>query len=150
MTREEKKLILKDLGGRLAFGVKCYITEVDTTSILGAIQEDGENTLYDFWEDSRKIQYIYQLYTSEFKPCLFPMSSISENQKYDFYCRFVENDCDFDDFKEFYLDNSMWHKLLTSLDDIEAIVDWFNKNHIDWRGLIPKGLAIDATGLNIY
>ena len=24
------------------------------------------------------------------------------------------------------------------------------KNHIDIRGLIPMGLAIDATGLNIY
>ena len=29
-------------------------------------------------------------------------------------------------------------------------VDWFNKHHIDYRGLIPMGLAIDATGLNIY
>ena len=29
-------------------------------------------------------------------------------------------------------------------------VDWLNKNHFDYRGLIEKGLAIDATGLNIY
>jgi hypothetical protein len=29
-------------------------------------------------------------------------------------------------------------------------VDWFNKNHFDYRGLIPMGLAIDATGKNIY
>ena len=29
-------------------------------------------------------------------------------------------------------------------------IDWFNKNHFDYRGLIEKGLAIDATGLNIY
>jgi hypothetical protein len=28
--------------------------------------------------------------------------------------------------------------------------DWCNKHHIDYRGLIEKGLAIDATGLNIY
>jgi hypothetical protein len=28
--------------------------------------------------------------------------------------------------------------------------DWFNKNHFDYRGLIPMGLAIDSTGLNIY
>jgi hypothetical protein len=75
---------------------------------------------------------------------------MTEEQKYDFYCRFIENDCDFDDFKEFYLDNGMWHKLLTSLDDIEAIIDWFHKNHIDYRGLIPLGLANDATGLDIY
>ena len=30
------------------------------------------------------------------------------------------------------------------------VFDWFNKNHFDYRGLIPKGLAINATGLNIY
>ena len=28
--------------------------------------------------------------------------------------------------------------------------DWLNKNNFDYRGLIPMGLAIDATGLNIY
>lgn len=28
--------------------------------------------------------------------------------------------------------------------------DWLNKNHFDYRGLIPMGLAIDATGLKIY
>lgn len=30
------------------------------------------------------------------------------------------------------------------------VIDWLNKNHFDYRGLIKKGLAIDATGLNIY
>ena len=29
-------------------------------------------------------------------------------------------------------------------------VDWLNKNNFDYRGLIPMGLAIDATNLNIY
>ena len=28
--------------------------------------------------------------------------------------------------------------------------DWLNKNNFDYRGLIPMGLAIDATNLNIY
>ena len=32
----------------------------------------------------------------------------------------------------------------------ELVIDWFNKNHIDYRGLIEKGLAIDCTNLNIY
>ena len=29
-------------------------------------------------------------------------------------------------------------------------IDWFDKNHFDYRCLIEKGLAIDSTGLNIY
>jgi hypothetical protein len=83
------------------------------------------------------------------KPYLFPLSSMSEDQKYEFYLRFIVNDCDFDYFK-FYLDDGKWHKLPTSLNAIEAIIDWFHKNHIDYRGIIPMGLAIDATNKNIY
>jgi hypothetical protein len=30
------------------------------------------------------------------------------------------------------------------------LIDWLNKNHFDYRGLIEKGLAIDATDKNIY
>ena len=88
--------------------------------------------------------------TKQVKPYLFPLSSMTEGQKYDFYCHFIENDCDFDDFKEFYFENNEWHKMLTSIDDCESIIDWFNKNNFDYRCLIPKGLAIDATNLNIY
>ena len=31
-----------------------------------------------------------------------------------------------------------------------ASIDWLNKNHFDYRCLIERGLAVDATGLNIY
>lgn len=30
------------------------------------------------------------------------------------------------------------------------IVDWLNAHHFDYRGLIEKSIALDATGLNIY
>jgi hypothetical protein len=33
---------------------------------------------------------------------------------------------------------------------LNELVDWCNKNHLDWRGLIPMGLANDATNLNVY
>jgi hypothetical protein len=35
-------------------------------------------------------------------------------------------------------------------DDWLKLFDWLNKNNFDYRGLIEKGLAIDATNLNIY
>ena len=35
-------------------------------------------------------------------------------------------------------------------EDIVELFDFLNKNHFDYRGLIKKGLATDATGLNIY
>ena len=148
MTQEQKDLLLKDICARLPYGVKGLVTFNGNPFMTQIHVEDRtiDGKLYnrfaefqDSWYDNVTI-----------KPYLFPLSSMTEEQKYGFYCRFIENDCDFDDFKEFYLDNGMWHKLLTSLDDIEAIIDWLHKNHFDYRGLIPMGIANDATGLNIY
>ena len=39
---------------------------------------------------------------------------------------------------------------LSGLKMFDKAFDWLNKNHFDYRGLIEKGLALDATGLNIY
>ena len=138
MTREDKDLVLKDLCGRLPYGVKCYIPEANDTSILGCIQEDGVNTLFDFWEDSRKIQYWHQLYISEFKPYLFPLSSLTEEQRTKLFDEVVE------------LELKAINDEINHTDALMFEIDWYLKNHIDYRGLIDKGLAIDATGKNIY
>lgn len=50
----------------------------------------------------------------------------------------------------FPLSNVVEEIVTTSNKHIAVNVDFFHKYHIDYRGLIPKGLAIDATGLNIY
>ena len=34
--------------------------------------------------------------------------------------------------------------------DSDESIDWLNAHHFDYRGLIEKGLAIDATDKNIY
>ena len=156
MKQEEKDLLLKDLCARLPYGVKAYVknwSKLDRKWYEGIYTIDTVcPSLNDILVTSERcsVQVILGYDDYEIKPYLFPLSSMTEEQKYDFYCRFIENDCDFEDFKEFYLDNGMWHELLTSVDDVEAIIDWFNKNHFDYRGLIPMGLANDATGLNIY
>ena len=135
MTQEQKDLLLKDLCGILPYGVILNCCEIVSEPLTRITYKGLINDDYDI---------------DEVKPYLFPLSSITDEQKYDFYCRFIENDCYFNDFKEFYLDNNMWHKMLTSVDDCDGVVDWFNKNHFDYRGLIPMRLADDATGLNIY
>ena len=50
----------------------------------------------------------------------------------------------------FPLSNVVEEIVTTSNKHIAVNVDFFHEYHIDYRGLIPKGLAIDATGLNIY
>ena len=157
MTQEQKDLLLKDLCARLPYGVKAY---VKNWSKLDQKYYDGVFTVKYVYPSLNDICASTENYSVEvilgyadyfIKPYLFPLSSMSEDQKYEFYSRFIVKDCDcvFDYFK-FCLDNGKWHKLLTSLLAVEEIIDWFHKNHIDYRGLIPMGLANDATGLNIY
>jgi hypothetical protein len=152
MTQEQKELLIKDLCARLNTNLVCSIYRIDDYGVGYRDEILSGYCKGDIW---------YEFYfgddcgigidnVSKIKPYLIPLSKMTEEQKYDFYCRFIENDCDFDDFKEFYFENNEWHKMLTSIDDIEEIIDWFNKNHFDYRCLIPMGLAIDATDKNIY
>lgn len=155
MIPEYKNLVIKDITARLSYNVKCKILETNETKILASINYDRENTLFDFWEDYRKIQYDYQLYLSEFKPYLFPLSSITEEQSIELFNLFgislVDSIVtDYIKINEctgitFFLDKGF--DIETHLD---KLLDWLNKNHFDYRGLIERGLAIDATGLNIY
>ena len=141
MTQNEKDLLIKDLCSRLTHGVKCKILETNEVKILAAIQYDGENTLFDFWEDDQKIHYGYQLYLSEFKPYLLPLSSMTEEQKEE-----LNEIFDLDvEIAITHIKNGI-PNLLTGLNRL----NWFIKNHFDIYELIPKGLANDATGLNIY
>ena len=150
MTQEDKDLLLKDLCARLSYGV-----------VVGTIDNDG--SLSNFWtldlynrltEDviitHCELNADELTYFGDIRPYLFPLERMTEEQCHEFYCRFVENEIDYDDFKEYYFDNGLWHKVLTSIDDCSEVIDWFNKNYFDYRGLIPMGLANDATGLNIY
>ena len=142
MTQEDKELLLKDLSARLPYGVKIELTwwVMDEGTCLSTTLEPDhiEQILNDEVGDA------------EIKPYLFPMSSMSDEQCHKFYYGFVENEIDYNDIKKYYFDGCLWHKILTSINDCSDIIDWFNKNHFDYRGLIEKGLAIDATGLNIY
>ena len=136
MKIKEKQLLLKDLSSRLSYNVKCCISN-NKTHVLAAIQHDGENTLFDFW-DTNQVVYKYQLYISEFKPYLYPLSSIEELgllEEYESIVCVLNNDKNTD---------------FVFINHIEQLLEFYHKNHIDYRGLIPKGLAIDCTGLDIY
>ena len=67
----------------------------------------------------------------EVKPYLFPLSSMTEEQD-----------------KEYQYITERW--MYDSSYSISDSIDWLNKNHFDYRGLIEKSLALDATNLKIY
>ena len=121
MTQEDKALLLKDLSARLPYGVKVKIEHYDNVWDLLAIYTNG--TTYA----SKDVGYPIETYSEKCKPYLFPLSSMTEEQKMDL-TKFVSNGI--------YNEN--------------IVYDWYNKNHFDYRGLIEKGLALDATGKKIY
>lgn len=120
MTQEDKELLLKDLSARLPYGVKIELTwwVMDEGTCINTTLEP------DHVEQLLNDEYG----DTEIKPYLRPMSSMTGEEKEEY------------------------HKLCDSyygiyFDSIDSI-DWLNKNHFDYRGLIPKGLAIEVTKEN--
>ena len=133
MTQEDKELLLKDLCARLPYGlkVKCEKYSFPVT-ILYAGNDDEVK-----FKETGGIENVCTI-----KPYLFPLSSMTDKQKAEYY--FL---CD---------DVPTYHYEYGDIvDDIEfhdswKSIDYLNANHFDYRGIIEYGLAIDASGLNIY
>lgn len=123
MTQEDKELLLRDLCGRLPYGVVCKDTNINVVGVLSQIGLHYDMCVLDIDNGEAESCYIPNC-----KPYLFPMSSMTEEQKIEYYktCK---------GFKHFMTIKSF---------------EWLNGNHFDYIGLIKKGLAIDATELNIY
>lgn len=124
MTQEQKNLLLKDLCARLPYGVKISIPELwiseKKIEVLNEIFK-GDDDLYRVNDNGMLIEHV--------KPYLFPLSSMTKEQKDIF--------------------GKLWWNTHGVYMAMHAI-DYLNKNHLDYRGLIPMDLANDATGLNIY
>lgn len=138
MTKEEKDLLLADLCARLPYDVKVQYQVGDIWPDIKIFNTRQYNEL------------IIGHYTDEwlkctFKPYLFPLSSMTEEQ----YEKF-KNICGWDSDIEDVRRGKFSCIGYIGLDYFYDTIDWFNKNHFDYRGLIPMGLAIDATNLNIY
>ena len=136
MTKEDKILLLRDLCGRLLYGVKAYIknwSKLDRKYYEGIYTvESIDPSLNTIVADSERssVEVIVGDDDYEIKPYLRPMSNMTEEEKL------------------------MYEGLMIGTDNnipyILDVIDWLNAHHFDYRDLIEKGLAIDATGLNIY
>ena len=130
MTQNEKDLLLKDLCARLPYGVICKSVNFKDPAKLVSIDLDGpSHDVFFCTNDGGSMWNDYD----DIKPYLFPMSSMTKEQKKEYAHILV------------MCGNLAYSQLLGM-----TVEDWLNKNNFDYRGLIPMGLANDATGLNIY
>lgn len=131
LYNEEKNLLIKDLCGRLPYGVKVRHEHLSKTGILYEISMYGDITI-----DCGTYNHFGNI--NDTKPYLFPLSSMTEEQS-----------------KELEEIDPEFYSLICSNGEIYVSMDvrgydWLNRNHFDYRGLIPKELAINCTNLNIY
>lgn len=124
MTQKQKQLLLVDLCARLPYQPICEFTDTEddfctTTAALGY-------SLRDFIAGKVLI-----------KPYLRPMSSMTEEEKEEWHNTF-DSVQDYVPEADDYDDN--WHEE----PGIESY-DYLISHHFDYRGLIPKGLALEAT-----
>lgn len=131
MTREHKHLLLITLCGMLPYGVvalKTYKEGSKTMESTSLTETDDIDMLLGTVEDMEEAHYTI-------RPYLRPMSSMTEEE-----------------FKK-------WRKLvdlrreptkdifdtaILSFKNIDEVTDWLNSHHFDYRGLIEKGLALEA------
>ena len=132
MTQKDKEVLLKDLYARLPYGIKAEIKYYDGAWELLAIYTNG--TTYA----TRDVGYPIETCFEECKPYLFPMSSMTDKQKKELEDTLIK------------MNLKALSDELNSEDIAAYEIDFYNKNHFDYRDLIEKGLALDATGLNIY
>ena len=138
MTQEDKELLLKDLCARLPYGVKLQKnSEPDIAYKLYSIDLNLLNvTFWKYQGKSLEIGDVGKLIRYgklRYKPYLRPMSSMTEEEE-------IEYDATFATIKlaDGHYDSTMTYKSF----------DYLNKKHFDYRGLIPKGLALEVTENN--
>ena len=157
MNKDNRNLLLQDLSSRIPYGVKVSVNQSELQNY------DYKWKNWSFDEEPQEIDGV-SIYGVTFgcmdmsdgvigfeyiKPYLFPLSSMTDElwNKEFMGCGITEFTRD--SFKygcetlEFNNDNP----------DLSSMVSFINqliKNHFDIYGLIPMGLAIDATNLNIY
>lgn len=118
MTQEEKQLLLKDIAARVPYGVKCQ-TKNGIGTLISIECSFGENLAYvDFGHPEVEE---YDLNDGDtVKPYLRPMSSMTEEER-----------------KEYVATYGVWYETVETF-------DWLIAHHFDYRGLIEKGLAMEA------
>ena len=129
MIQEEKELLLVDLCARLPYWVKVkvrYYYEYED----GTFKKYNETKYFDAEILDLLISGDRSL--DDIKPYLRPMSSMTEEEQKEYHKTFRAE---------------VYGRGFVYVESIRSF-DWLNKKMFDYRGLIPKGRAIEVTEEN--
>ena len=157
MKQEDKELSFIDISGRLHYGVivnykeneydhrKWKITNLHTLSY----SKSGTliDTDYDGWISYEEYQGCGMSTGSrpfrlgEVLPYLRPLSSMTEEERKEYEGFIIHRD-------HINAQGQEWDIDCFSFGSVPRLIDWLNKHHFDYRGLIERGLAIPVTKEN--
>ena len=128
MTNEEKELLFKDLCARLPYGVKAqHNNKKEIFGVVEQIEAEGDIDLSYYNEETEKWKLCCTT-IDNIKPYLRPMSSMTKEEA------FCYNHLDLLDYSNDGFEMPNFRS-----------IDWLNSHHFDFRNLIEKGLALEAT-----
>ena len=148
MTQEDEKILLIDLAARVPYEVKISV-ELDENKLVGtlnAVYPSENRVIVDNLDKAIAAINVrcggFILNENNVKPYLRSLSSMSEKEKSELYEVFLE--CPtiiktFSSYTEFFI----YADIINSIDMVN-VIDWFNAHHFDYRGLIERGLALEA------
>lgn len=129
MTQEQKQLLLKALCAMSLYEVKCLCDSGDRPLTIAYINR-GKVHIEEYPQPTYDIDAV--------KPYLRPISSITEEEEREVNGLLSEV-YDF----TFRMDELL--ELIQMQKEIPFhYIDWLNSHHFDYRGLIEKGLALEA------
>ena len=135
MTQEDKELLLKDLCARLPYGIKF---KADNEEYIREIHYIKDENVYI--REYRNLPY----WMDTIKPYLRPMSSMTNEEGKELEDLFnkIDAPCWVD--TEYGCVNFASGNDFIDTEIAEVYTDWLNAHHFDYRGLIPRGLALEA------
>lgn len=137
MTEQEKELLLKDLCARLSYGVKIYVKGHDVPQVIEGILHLNPNVSF-------RTEDCYSVYLTDIKPYLRPLSSMTEEEKRELSKKYFWGiNCGQIEIR--YHSDGYWDdNTECPTSEYLNLFDWLNASHFDYRGLIEKGLALEA------
>jgi hypothetical protein len=143
MTQEEKELLLKDLCARLPYNPMIHIHDI--------LVDDYDNYLCEDYLAKIRVNQITA------KPYLRPMPSMTEEERNDlekcthYSFSYNPGDVEIRNMQYQAHDGYSFNPFFKGTFNVPIsncictrLIDWLNKHHFDYRGLIGKGLAREA------
>lgn len=138
MNEEEKNMLLKDLCGRIPYGVKVHFG-CEPWTLTGLFKSGYAGVmviLLPRFPAANAYPNTSNWPLEKVKPYLRPLSSMTDEEKEELVSKHI---------KLVFEDKN--HNPETVAVDIDGF-DWLNAHHFDFRGLLKKGLAIEVTPEN--